>query len=124
MTTKIVNCLHFDQRNVFIEEYRGNTDCSCILTSLVKLCMNRRYRTIVGFENLIQKDWFLAGHMFNKRLEANLVTSNSEEFLLPSESDRLRSSFSANPIAESNAQLSNTKSSHLAPTFLVNNFIK
>lgn len=83
--------------------------------------MNRRYRTIVGFENLIQKDWFLAGHMFNKRLESNLVSCNSEEYLLPSESDRL-----ANSIQESTPQLSNanTKSSHLAPTFLVNNFIK
>ncbi len=79
LTTKIVNCLHVNQRNVFLEEYRSNPDCSCILTSLVKICLNRNYRSIVGFENLIQSDWFLAGHLFHKRLETSLTNEFSDE---------------------------------------------
>ena len=79
LTTKIVNCLHVHQRNVFLEEYRSNVDCSCILTSLVKICLNRNYRSIVGFENLIQSDWFLAGHLFHKRLETSLTNELTDE---------------------------------------------
>jgi len=33
--------------------------------------MDKRHRTIIGFENLIQKDWFLAGHLFNQRLSSS-----------------------------------------------------
>ena len=70
LTTKIINCLHYSQHNVFLEESRTNKDCSCILTSLVKICLHHRYRTVVGFENLIQKEWFLSGHLFDRRLNA------------------------------------------------------
>ena len=81
LTTKIVNCLHISERNVFLEEMRSNRDCSCIITSLVKMCMYPKYRTIIGFENLIQKDWFLLGHLFNKRMQTPTKqdeTSNPE----------------------------------------------
>ncbi|CAF0789872.1 unnamed protein product [Brachionus calyciflorus] len=68
LTTKIINSLNCFQRNVFIEEYRDHMDISCVLTSLTKICLNPKYRTITGLENLLQKDWFLAGHLFYKRL--------------------------------------------------------
>ncbi len=55
LVSKIVNCLHFGQRNVFLEEARHNKDCSCIIASLTKICLHHDYRTITGFENLIQK---------------------------------------------------------------------
>ena len=50
-------------------------DISCVLTSLMKLLLYKKYRTIAGFQNLIQKEWFLNGHNFSKR--SNLVNSNS-----------------------------------------------
>lgn len=48
IVSKIVNCLHFEQRNVFLEELKSNKDCSCIITSLVKICMHQRNRTMIG----------------------------------------------------------------------------
>lgn len=75
LTNKIVNCLR--THNVFLEEKRHNTDCSCILTSLVKICLNSKYRTIRGLENLIQKEWFLAGHCFLNRLNSTPWASRS-----------------------------------------------
>ncbi|RNA28581.1 Myotubularin-related 10-B [Brachionus plicatilis] len=65
LTSKIINSL--SHRNVFIEEYRSHMDMSCVLTSLTKICLNQKYRTISGLENLVQKDWFLAGHNFYQR---------------------------------------------------------
>lgn len=115
LTSKIVNCLHLNQRNVFLEEFKGNTDCSCILTSLVKICMNKKYRKIVGFENLIQKDWFLAGHPFSRRLESNL--NSSDEYLIASDTDKIRSSFSTAAL-DAKDQNAPGKST-IAPTFLV-----
>lgn len=94
LTTKIVNCLHISQRNVFLEEMRSNRDCSCIITSLVKICMYPKYRTIIGFENLIQKDWFLLGHLFNKRMQT------------PSKQNE-------------NSNLETETNAHTTPTFLV-----
>jgi hypothetical protein len=78
----IVDCLVEKNLNVFIEE-KANRDLSCILTSLVKIILYKNYRTIVGFQNLIQKEWFLVGHMFAKRLE--IVTNKSTSVLSKSE---------------------------------------
>lgn len=71
LTSKIVNSIVVSRRNVFLEERRNNPDCSCIMTSLAKICLNPKYRTIVGLENLVQKEWFFANHPFNKRLYTN-----------------------------------------------------
>ena len=68
---------------MFIEEYRSHLDLSCVLTSLTKVCLSHKYRTITGFENLIQRDWFMTGHNFYHRLNqsqsSNRKRSNSEE---------------------------------------------
>jgi hypothetical protein len=83
LTNKIVQFLSVHKRNVFIEERRNNIDCSCILSSLVKICLNPKYRTIVGLENLIQRDWFLNGHMFLKRLYSTPASrsNNKNDFV-------------------------------------------
>lgn len=39
-----------------------------MLTSLVQLILYKSNRTIIGFQNLIQKEWFLADHAFGKCL--------------------------------------------------------
>lgn len=67
---------------MFIEEYRSHLDLSCVLTSLTKICLSPKYRTIVGLENLIQRDWFMTGHNFYNRLnqsESNQRRRSSSE---------------------------------------------
>lgn len=75
-TSKIVNSIAVHKRNVFLlEEHGHNYDCSCIMASLAKVCLNSKYRSIAGLENIIQKDWFLTGHLFNKRLYSTSASS-------------------------------------------------
>ena len=122
LTTKIVNCLHTFQRNVFLEEKRNALDCSCILTSLAKICLHSRYRTVIGLENLIQKEWFLAGHMFYKRMSTHKRSrTGSDEF-------SLQSNNSSNNLNDNNDLGSDSMSandstggggSEIAPTFLL-----
>lgn len=78
ISTKIVNCLHVSRRNVFLEEEKSSNDCSCIISSLVQLMMNEKTRTIIGFEDLIRKEWFLNGHQFNKRLLTVSILKNED----------------------------------------------
>lgn len=78
MAAKMVACLHLHQRNVFIEEDRANNDISCVLTSLVRLLFDAKCRTIAGFENLIHKEWFLAGHKFYDRLLTTLPLARQD----------------------------------------------
>ena len=133
LTSKIVLCIGFHKRHVFIEERRYNMDCTCILTSLVKICLNSKYRTIVGLENLIQKDWFLAGHMFRERLYATPASKSSlsqveNDFLTAAAdgSKRKSSTDSGNILSGSTENLLSSSSSssskgkeEFAPTFLL-----
>ncbi|CAH1798079.1 unnamed protein product [Owenia fusiformis] len=42
-------------------------DYTCIITSLVQLMLDPHYRTISGFQSLIQKEWIAMGHPFLTR---------------------------------------------------------
>lgn len=118
LTGKIVNCLSYFQRNVFLEERRHNTDCSCIISSLTKICLNSEYRTIIGLENLIQKDWFLAGHLFFKRLHSTSSNSTSEDFVESNE--KRRSSLDSNEsLSTQNDNSNKSNKGDMAPTFLL-----
>lgn len=78
----MINAIAFKNHNVFLEERHPTAaDCSCILTSLAKICLSSRYRSIIGLEDLIQKEWFLAGHLFNKRLHTspNFVQQHNDD---------------------------------------------
>jgi hypothetical protein len=137
LTTRLLDCVHIHQRNTFLEERKHNMDCSCLLASLLKICMNAKYRTIVGLENLIQKEWFLNGHMFAKRLQAPLINLD-ESFVLQNGDDagaatlaRRNSSASmlSSAAVDATANTTNTLSSNvnsssakyrdMAPTFLL-----
>ena len=49
----------------FVEE--SKCDFSCVVCSLVELMADAHYRSISGFECLVQKEWVALGHSFNTR---------------------------------------------------------
>uniref|UniRef100_A0A182JS99 Myotubularin phosphatase domain-containing protein n=1 Tax=Anopheles christyi TaxID=43041 RepID=A0A182JS99_9DIPT len=54
-------------QTVVLQEINGR-DMSCVISSLVQLLLDSSFRTIQGFQNLIQKDWIILGHPFSDRL--------------------------------------------------------
>uniref|UniRef100_A0A182SEH1 Myotubularin phosphatase domain-containing protein n=1 Tax=Anopheles maculatus TaxID=74869 RepID=A0A182SEH1_9DIPT len=71
-------------QTVVLQEINGR-DMSCVISSLVQLLMDSSYRTIQGFQNLIQKEWVVLGHPFSDRLghvSTVKVTERSPLFLL------------------------------------------
>uniref|UniRef100_A0AAG5DF19 Myotubularin phosphatase domain-containing protein n=1 Tax=Anopheles atroparvus TaxID=41427 RepID=A0AAG5DF19_ANOAO len=54
-------------QTVVLQEINGRDMC-CVVSSLVQLLLDSSYRTIRGFQNLIQKEWITLGHPFSDRL--------------------------------------------------------
>lgn len=52
---------------VVLQENDGRDMC-CVISSLIQILLDPYFRTIVGFESLIQKDWVAMGHPFSDRL--------------------------------------------------------
>lgn len=55
---------HFLSISLTEEEGR---DLSCIVASLVQVMLDPYFRTITGFQSLIQKEWVMAGYQFLDR---------------------------------------------------------
>ncbi|GAB6023083.1 hypothetical protein CHUAL_007174 [Chamberlinius hualienensis] len=68
--------------SVVLKESKGR-DLSCLISSLAQIILDPHYRTISGFQSLIQKEWVAMGHPFLKRL-GRLRTTDKESpvFLL------------------------------------------
>lgn len=49
-----------------IPEEEGR-DLSCLAASLIQVMLDPYFRTIVGFQSLIQKEWVMAGYQFLDR---------------------------------------------------------
>lgn len=59
----------------FTEE--EDRDLSCVVSSLVQLMLDPHYRSLVGFQALLQKEWVMAGHRFLDR--CNHLKKNDKE---------------------------------------------
>lgn len=63
--------------SVILQETAGRDLC-CIISSLVQLLLDPHFRTISGFQSLLQKEWVAGGHPFCDRL-GHIVKTNSEK---------------------------------------------
>ncbi|XP_077569793.1 myotubularin-related protein 10 [Stigmatopora nigra] len=69
---------HLDGRNVsviLLEE--DDRDLNCVVSSLVQLMVDPHYRSLVGFQGLVQKEWVMVGHRFLDR--CNHLKKNDKE---------------------------------------------
>ncbi|XP_024880886.1 myotubularin-related protein 12 isoform X4 [Temnothorax curvispinosus] len=53
-------------------------DLCCVISSLAQLSLDHHFRTIAGFQSLLQKEWVAGGHPFCDRL-GHIVKTNSEK---------------------------------------------
>ncbi|XP_024943809.1 myotubularin-related protein 10-B [Cephus cinctus] len=69
--------------SVILQESDGRDMC-CVVSSLVQLLLDPHFRTITGFQSLLQKEWIAAGHPFCDRLGlvVKADTEKSPLFLL------------------------------------------
>ncbi|XP_065836442.1 myotubularin-related protein 10-B-like [Oscarella lobularis] len=75
-----VSLLHERKDSVLIEDSDGGRDLACVVTSLAQIIIDPYYRTVKGLEELIQKEWVVAGHRFMTRC-AHLVGNAKKSHL-------------------------------------------
>uniref|UniRef100_A0A3Q0QXY9 Myotubularin related protein 10 n=1 Tax=Amphilophus citrinellus TaxID=61819 RepID=A0A3Q0QXY9_AMPCI len=69
---------HLDGKNssVILQE-EEDRDLNCVISSLVQLMLDPHYRSLIGFQSLVQKEWVMAGHRFLDR--CNHLKKNDKE---------------------------------------------
>lgn len=70
--------IYSDAKPVVVRELTGR-DLSLVITSLAQIVMDPYYRTIKGFQCLVQKMWVIFGHPFAKRVSHIKVTKKDEK---------------------------------------------
>lgn len=65
------------EHSVVVNDDNGR-DFSILVTSIVQILLDPYYRTRVGLQALIQKDWVMGGHPFSKRSK-NVFNSTKKE---------------------------------------------
>ncbi|XP_076237687.1 myotubularin-related protein 10-B [Calliopsis andreniformis] len=71
-------CEHLHLGSSVILQEGAGTDICCIISSLVQLLLDPYFRTINGFQSLLQKEWVAGGHPFCDRL-GYIAKRNSEK---------------------------------------------
>ncbi|KAM3877013.1 myotubularin-related protein 10 [Diretmus argenteus] len=65
-SAEIVYLLDGKNASVIIQE-EEDRDLNCVVASLVQLMLDPHYRSLTGFQSLVQKEWVMAGHRFLDR---------------------------------------------------------
>ncbi|KAJ1180889.1 hypothetical protein NDU88_006100 [Pleurodeles waltl] len=65
-SAELVYMLENKHLSVALQEEEGR-DLSCIVASLIQVMLDPYFRTIIGFQSLIQKEWVVAGYPFLDR---------------------------------------------------------
>lgn len=63
--------------SVVLQENEGR-DMSCVISSLIQVLLDPFYRTINGYQVLIQKEWIALGHPFSDRM-GHVYNKNAEK---------------------------------------------
>ncbi|CAG5855811.1 myotubularin-related protein 10 isoform 1-T2 [Menidia menidia] len=75
-SAEIVYLLDGKNASVILQE-EEDRDLNCVVSSLVQLMLDPHYRSLVGFQSLVQKEWVMAGHRFLDR--CNHLKKNDRE---------------------------------------------
>ncbi|KAK1891197.1 Myotubularin-related protein 10 [Dissostichus eleginoides] len=67
-SAEIVYQLDGKNASVILQE-EEDRDLNCVVSSLVQLMLDPHYRSLVGFQSLVQKEWVMAGHRFLDRYD-------------------------------------------------------
>nr|XP_020015465.1 myotubularin-related protein 10 [Castor canadensis] len=65
-SAELVYMLESKHLSIVLQEEEGR-DLSCLVASLVQVMMDPYFRTITGFQSLVQKEWVMAGYQFLDR---------------------------------------------------------
>ncbi|KAJ8249173.1 hypothetical protein GJAV_G00231960 [Gymnothorax javanicus] len=75
-SVEVVYMLEEKSASVILQE-EEDRDLSCVISSLVQIMLDPHFRSLLGFQSLVQKEWVMAGHRFMDR--CNHVRKNDKE---------------------------------------------
>lgn len=70
---KLTNCRSY----FFVAEVDGRDMC-CVISCLTLLLVDAHFRTVHGFQSLVQREWVIMGHPFCTRL-AHVYSTESNK---------------------------------------------
>ncbi|CAL8351795.1 unnamed protein product [Merluccius merluccius] len=73
---EVVYLLEGMNASVILQE-EEDRDLNCVVSSLVQIMLDPHFRTLSGFQSLVQKEWVMAGHRFLDR--CNHLKKNAKE---------------------------------------------
>jgi len=80
---KMVEAVNMNGRSVVIQSGDGHDFDELLLSSLCQLFLDPYYRTLTGFQVLIQKEWVQFGYPFGKQFNSGTSSSSKTKTYLP-----------------------------------------